>query len=96
MIRRAHKDPTHDKNHPYDELALEISNRKMLLGGFEDIYHKYPDLREIENKNEESGTETETSDSELEQEEDQDSNEETDQDSASDEQRVEQEQAGKI
>ena len=83
MIRRTHEHLNHEHPNPYDELALEISHRKMLLG-VEDIHHKYTDPREIEDENEESETETETSDSETEEEEDQETNEETEQDSASD------------
>ena len=101
MIRRAHEDPTHEapEEHPFDELGLELSQRKVLIGGIDDIKHKYPDLGQMEKikcKNEESETETETSDSEQEQEEGQDADEETDNGSASDYQRAEQEKSGEF
>ena len=89
MIRRTHEDPIHEtqEENPFDELALELSHRRLLLNGFDDINHIYPDLKQMEKtecENYESDTETETSDSEQEPEVDQDSKKETDPDSASD------------
>ena len=89
MIRRTQEcqNPDEPEVNYYDELYEEIHHRKMILDGFEDIHHNFPNLTEtgkMKDNYEESGTDTETSDSEPEQHEDHESNEETDPDSPSD------------